>query len=597
MAQLSHVRRRRCYPAAVRRLRIFRRIGAYYRRHALASTLGALCVVASALTGLLVPRIVSHAVDALSKGAGLSDIIGEVLLIPAVMLVAGGFLFVQRRLLVGVSRHIEHHLRVDLYDHVLRLPPSFFMSQRIGDLLTRATSDVNAVRMATGPALMYTINTVVVMIAAGALMARIDLRLTVLSLLVVPLVALVTRGFGSRIHARWGQAQEALSQYTARLQEHLVGLRVLRAYACEDAEMGTMAARNRDYVEASRRLIVLQAAFQPLLQATVGLSFAVVLGLGGNAVRTGLITLGQFVEFNLYLVRMIWPMIAVGFVVNLVQRGAASMSRIETIFDQRPLPELTGSPTTTGGTGPASLELRNVVFSYAPAAPPAVKGISAVLRPGERVALVGGVGSGKSTLLSLVPRLLEPEPGMVLIDGSDVRGIPLSRLRREVALVPQGSFLFSATLRDNIALARPEASDEDVLAAALGAGLEEDLASFPEGFDTLVGERGVTLSGGQRQRVAIARALITRPRLLLLDDCLSAVDPKTEKVILDHLPETTLLLATHRLAAAELCDTVIVLDAGRVIEHGSPHELAAGDTRYAHLLALQKLERPWRESA
>jgi ATP-binding cassette subfamily B multidrug efflux pump len=581
----------------VRRLRVFRRIGAYYRRHALASAVGSACVVASALTGLIVPRIVSRAVDALSKGATLSGIAGEVALIPVVMLVAGAFLFIQRRLLVGVSRHIEHHLRVDLYAHILRLPASFFMSQRIGDLLTRATSDVNAVRMATGPALMYTINTIVVMLAAGTLMARIDLRLTVVALLVVPLVALVTRGFGSRIHARWGQAQEALSYYTARLQEHLVGLRVLRAYACEDAEMDTMGARNRDYVEASRRLIMLQAAFQPLLQATVGLSFAVVLALGGNAVRTGRITLGQFVEFNLYLVRMIWPMIAVGFVVNLVQRGAASMSRIETIFGQRPLPELAGAPPSVGPGEPASVELRGVVFSYLPSAPRAVRDVSLMVRPGERVALVGGVGSGKSTLLSLVPRLLEPEPGTVFVDGLDVRGIPLSRLRREVALVPQGSFLFSATLRENIALARPDAGDDEILAAAVGAGLEEGLASFPHGLDTLVGERGVTLSGGQRQRVAIARALITEPRVLLLDDCLSAVDPKTEKVILDHLPETTLLLATHRLAAAELCDTVIVLDGGSVVESGSPSELAGGNTRYAHLLALQKLEQRWPESA
>jgi ATP-binding cassette subfamily B protein len=370
-------------------------------------------------------------------------------------------------------------------------------------------------------------------------------------------------------------------------------MRVLRAYACEEAEMAGVGERNLACVAASSRVITLTALFHPFLQALIGTSFVVVLAVGGNAVRDGAMSLGQFVEFNLYLVRMTWPMIAVGWVANLVQRGAASMKRIEAVFAEPPLPDAgAGVRPAPADARPAALALERVSFTFPGGTAPAVQAVSLRAEPGERVAIVGGVGSGKSTLLALVPRLLDPAPGSVALDGSDVLSLPLGDLRRQVALVPQGAFLFSATLHDNIALACPDASREEVLAAATAAGLEPDLARFPGGLDTVVGERGVTLSGGQRQRVAIARALLTRPRLLLLDDCLSAVDTQTERVILSSLPACTLVFATHRLAAAEMCDRVLVLDRGRVVEAGTPAELAARGGQYARLLALQKLEEP-----
>ena len=573
-------------------LKVFRRVLGYYREHLPATVAGCASVVASGLVGLTAPGIVRRAVDALNAGAPISSIWRFAGLLVLVALVSGFFLFAQRNLLVSVSRHLEHRLRTDLYDHLLRLPPWFYMRERVGDLLTRAVSDVGAVRMAVGPALMYALNTITVLLVSTVLMARIHVPLTLVSLAALPLVAGVTRYFGSRIHLRWGQAQEALSHYTARLQEHLVGLRVLRAYNCEDAEIAELAARNRGYVAASTKLIRISAVFQPLLQALIGLTFVAVLGVGGTAVRNGTITLGQFVEFNLYLVRMIWPMIAVGWVANLLQRGAASMSRIEELFAEPPLAEaVLAGPRLPDSQEPAALEIRDLTFAYPGVRGAAVQRISLAARPGERVAIVGGVGSGKSTLLWLVPRLLEPPPGAVLIDGADVRSLPIADLRRNVALVPQGSFLFSATLRENIALARPDADENEVLAAAIAAGLEDDLRRLPAGLDTVVGERGVTLSGGQRQRVAIARALLTRPRVLLLDDCLSAVDTRTERVILDALPRTTLLFATHRLAAAELCDQICVLEQGSLLESGSPSELAARDGRYAHLLTLQRLDQ------
>ncbi len=576
----------------MRSLRVFRRVLAYYGEHLTATVLGCASVVASGLVALTGPGIVRRAVDALSAGAPIQSIWRYAGLLVLVAVVSGFFLLVQRNLLVSVSRHLEHRLRTDLYDHLLRLPPWFYMKERVGDLLTRAVSDVGAVRMAVGPALMYALNTLTVLVVSTVLMARINVSLTLVSLAALPLVAGVTRYFGSRIHSRWGQTQEALSHYTARLQEHLVGLRVLRAYNCEDAEIREMAARNRGYVAAGTRLIRISAVFQPLLQALIGLTFVAVLAIGGSAVRNGTITLGQFVEFNLYLVRLIWPMIAVGWVANLVQRGAASMGRIEALFAEPPLPEITATDRrAVERTDPATLEIRDLTFAYPNAHVPALRRVSLAIRPGQRVAIVGGVGSGKSTLLWLVPRLLEPPPGAVLLDGTDVRALPISELRREVGLVPQGSFLFSATVRENIALARPDADESEVLEAAVAAGLEEDLGRLPDGLDTVVGERGVTLSGGQRQRVAIARALITKPRLLLLDDCLSAVDTRTERIILDALPRTTLLFATHRLAAAELCDQICVLDNGGVLEAGTPAELAARGGRYAHLLTLQRLDQ------
>jgi ATP-binding cassette subfamily B protein len=572
----------------------FRRVVAYYRDHSRQTAIGSAAVIASALIGLQAPGIVRRAVDLLSAGAPLVAVWRQAGLIALVAAASGYFLYLQRRLLVGVSREIEHRLRTDLYRHLLRLPPSFYMRERVGDLLTRGTSDVGAVRMAVGPALMYTINTVTVMLVATVLMARIHLPLTLLSLCVVPLVAGATRVFGTQIHSRWGRSQEELSRYTARLQEHLVGLRVLRAYGCEGSEARAMADLNRSYLHASRRLIAVSALFHPLLQALIGLAFVIVLGVGGSAVRSGVMTLGQFVEFNLYLVRLTWPMIAVGWVANLLQRGAASSARIEALFDEPTLAEVADGAQAIRPlpTGPARLELRGLSFSYPGTREPALDHVSLTAIPGSRVAVVGEVASGKSTLLSVIPRLLEPSPGTVLLDGRDILEIPLLELRGGIALVPQGSFLFSATLRENIALALPSASEEEILAAARAAGLADELERFPAGLETVVGERGVTLSGGQRQRVAIARALITRPRLLLLDDCLSAVDTRTERHILEALPHTTLVFATHRLAAAELCDRVVVLDGGRVVEAGSPVELAARGGRYARLLALQRLEDP-----
>lgn len=576
----------------MRALRVFRRVFRYYRRYKTATILGSLCVAASGLVVLQAPRLVRRAIDLLQAGAPLGGVARLAGLIVLIAAVAGLFLFAQRRILVGVSRHIEHDLRTDLYSHLLRLPAAYFVNQRVGDLLTRAVSDVGTVRSAVGPAWMYALNTVVVLIAGTILMSRIHPGLTVLALMILPLVAGVTRFFGTRIHRRWGQAQEQLSTLTARVQEHLVGLRVLRAFTCEETENARMADLSRDYLQVNARLIRLQSLFHPLLHLLIGTASVLVLAAGGTLVREGRITLGQFVEFNLYLVRLVWPMIAVGWVANLVQRGVASMERIEELFSQPAQidPAATGDGAVPAK--PAAIEVVNASFTYPGGTRPAIAEVSFSARPGERVAVVGTVGSGKSTLLTLIPRLIELDHGEILLDSLPVNRQPLDRIRAQIALVPQGSFLFSATLRDNIALARPEATNEEILQAAAAAGLAADLERFPAGLDTVVGERGVTLSGGQRQRVSIARALLTRPRVLLLDDCLSAVDTATERAILRSLPGTTLVFATHRLAAAELCDQVLVLESGQVVEAGSPGDLAGRGGLYARLLTLQRLADP-----
>ncbi|MGC8916471.1 MAG: ABC transporter ATP-binding protein [Thermoanaerobaculum sp.] len=569
----------------------FGRVWRAYRKRPWTTALGFAAAVASPLVSLMVPSLVRRAVDVLAAGSGPGKALPYALGIVGIAAISGFLMFAQRMLLVGISRHLEHELRTEAFAHLLQLPASWFSSQRVGDLLTRLSSDVGAVRMAMGPALMYVASTSTILVTAVALMLRIDPWLTLASLSMAPAVALTTKFFGSGIYRRWNAAQEELSRFTARLQEHLVGLRVLRAFACEEHEKKAFSELNMRYFRASQRLVRVQALFYPLLQFLIGLGFVVVLGLGGYKVVVKQLSLGQFVEFNLYLARLIWPMIAVGWVANLWQRGSASMARLEELFRIPPeVPLVAASEGTSKTSGPLPLEFRNVSFAYPGAQRPALQGVNLRVPPGARVVIVGEVGSGKSTLLQLVPRLLNPPPGTVLVGGRDVLLWELDTLRQTVVLVPQTAFLFSATLRENVAMGRPDASEEAIWEAIHAAGLAPDVAALPRGLDTVVGERGVTLSGGQRQRVALARALLCKPAVLLLDDCLSAVDRSTEAAILQRLPRATVLFATHRVSVAKTADWVVILEQGQVVEEGAPEELAAEGQRWGELLALEELE-------
>lgn len=554
---------------------------------------GVAAILLSVAIGLAGPLLIGRAVDAFQAGGGRAAVLRYAGLLLAVAALQGLFSFIQRRVLVAVSRDIEKDLRNEFFAHLARQPASFFHERATGDLMARATNDLNAVRMLCGPAIMYAAQTVFT--AAGALsaMARIDLGLTAIALATLPLVAGATQVFGDRIHRRFERVQAQFSRLSAKVQEGLSGVRVVRAYAQESAEERAFEALNRGYVEENKRLARWTAAFYPLLQALVGLGFVAVLWVGVGAIRDGAISVGQFVTFNFFLSKMVWPMIAVGWVINLVQRGAASFARLREVLDVVPaIADRADALRPTALAG--QLELRGLTFSYRTGGEPTLGPIDLRLAAGQVAGIVGPTGAGKSTLLALIPRLFDPPAGTILLDGHDVRDLALATLRGALAVVPQETFLFSASIADNIAFGVPHAARERIAAAADLAGLADDLTGFPLGLDTLVGERGVTLSGGQKQRVALARALLREPRLLLLDDCLSAVDARTEARILANLRRAfagrTVLVVSHRIAAVAAADLILVLASGRIVERGRHEELLARGGLYAELARLQRLE-------
>lgn len=565
----------------------------YLRRHRRQLAWGLFTIVASVLISLLNPLLVGRAIDSLRLGVAQRVLLGYGALLVGITLVQGVFSYLQRMILVGMSRDIELELRNDYFHRLELQPPAFYHDHPTGDLMARATNDLQAVRMLCGPAIMYMASTVITGAGALIFMTRIHGRLTLLALVTMPLVAVATKFFGERIHNLFERVQERFSSLTAKVQENLAGVRVVRAYAQEEAEQVDFGRLNDEYAAGNRRLIGWSVAFHPLLQALIALGFAAVLWYGGSLVIRGQISVGQFVTFQLFLGRLVWPMIALGWVINLAQRGAASLGRIRAILDVEPAIR-DEAPVSDPAEIRGDVAFRHLTFSYREDAPPVLSDIDLAMPAGSTIALVGRTGAGKSTLLALLPRLFDPPPGTLFLDGHDLRHIPLARLRESIGMVPQETFLFSTSIRENIALGRPEASLEEVLEAARLAGLDNDLASFPQGLDTVVGERGITLSGGQKQRVTLARALLRRPRLLLLDDCLSAVDTQTEEQILHNLRTVfqgrTVFLVSHRISTVKDADLILVLDHGRILERGTHQQLIALGGLYADLHQRQLLE-------
>jgi ATP-binding cassette subfamily B protein len=580
----------------------------YLRKYQLTFWIGALFVVCNNGIWILFPLVIRRAIDDLNLGVTRHKLLTYSALLLAVAGTKAIFQFLTRWILIGVSREIEFDLRNDLFTHLERLSYSFYQRTRTGDIMARATNDLNAVRMLAGPGIMYSANTVVFTAGALVFMLSISPRLTLFAFLPLPVVSIVVQHFGRKIHERFERIQAMFSNISAKAQENFSGARLIRAYVQEQAEIESFERENTEYIARSLKLVRLMGMLWPTLETLLGVAIVIVLWIGGREVLLHRISVGSFVAFNTYMVQLTWPIISLGWVINIFQRGTASMGRIQNLLAEQPevtdaAVPATGAPTEVGG----EIEFRSLSFHYGHTLIAAERGMGqvhgdeAVLKninlrvpEGTSLAIVGPTGSGKSTLVSLIPRIYDAPEGAVLIDGRPIRQFPLAVLRKNIGFVPQETFLFSDTIRENIAFGTEHATDAEIRRAAEAANIADDIESFPDGYNTLVGERGLTLSGGQKQRTAIARALIRSPRILVLDDALASVDTQTEDRILNHLREImqgrTTIFISHRVSTVRNADRIAVLHDGQIVEYGTHEELIERNGYYTELYNKQLLE-------
>ncbi len=571
----------------------------YLRRYRRDFAWGGVSVILSNAIWIFFPQVLRIAIDDLNHGVTRHKILvyaGSLVLISAAK---GVFLFLTRWIIIGISREIEFDLRNDLFRHLERQPAAYFQQHRTGDIMARMTNDLNAVRMLLGPAIMYSANTVLFSVGALYFLLRISPWLTLVALVPLPLASILVQNLGRKIHERFERIQAMYSEISAQAQENFSGARLVRAFAQEEAQIAAFEKSNRENIRRGLRLVQLMGMLWPTLEFILGLAMAITLLVGGHEVLSHRISIGDFVAFNTYVVMLTWPVIALGWVVNLWQKGTASVLRIEELLADKPTiddaeadPGLPMDLTLHG-----DVEFRNLSFSYADAGSgraEVLHSLSIKIPAGTSLAIVGPTGSGKSTLVNLIPRLYDAAPGTVLIDGRPIRDYPLAMLRANIGFVPQETFLFSESIRGNIAFGAPGASDDEVLQAAEAAHIRREFEEFPAGLATMVGERGITLSGGQKQRTAIARAVIRNPRILILDDALASVDTYTEEQILRELQRVmqgrTTVFISHRISTVRHAGQIAVLVGGRIVEQGTHDDLIARNGYYADLFNKQQLE-------